>query len=234
MASLTWGQGTELAYHRKFTVATDVSVYFCDPKSPLSADCKSNRLPGSESATARFANDGFHSLPGSRCLHVREGRKAERHLGSSQSAGRCSLPLLLPGRRIAKQFCQEGTYYERHAIARDLERELARAKPDAALSVKINKAWADNRKLYGAWKVWHVLLREGEDVARCKVERLMRSLGIKGVIRGKRVVTTNPDTSLPGRHRRFAEKAPLVNRIFKADRPNKLCPYSDATASFTG
>ncbi|MCZ8151681.1 MAG: IS30 family transposase [Rhodobacteraceae bacterium] len=34
MSSLTWDRGTELAYHRKFTVATDVSVYFCDPKSP--------------------------------------------------------------------------------------------------------------------------------------------------------------------------------------------------------
>ena len=34
MASLTWDRGTEMAYHRKFTIATDVSVYFCDPKSP--------------------------------------------------------------------------------------------------------------------------------------------------------------------------------------------------------
>ena len=34
MTSLTWDRGTELAYHRKFTVATDVSVYFCDPQSP--------------------------------------------------------------------------------------------------------------------------------------------------------------------------------------------------------
>jgi IS30 family transposase len=34
LASLTWDLGMELAYHRKFTVATDVSVYFCDPKSP--------------------------------------------------------------------------------------------------------------------------------------------------------------------------------------------------------
>jgi len=34
MASLTWDRGTELAYHRKFTIATDVCVYFCDPKSP--------------------------------------------------------------------------------------------------------------------------------------------------------------------------------------------------------
>jgi hypothetical protein len=37
MTSLTWDRGTELAYHRKFTIATDVSVYFCDPQSPLSA-----------------------------------------------------------------------------------------------------------------------------------------------------------------------------------------------------
>ena len=42
----------------------------------------------------------------------------------------------------------------------------SRAKSDAALGVKIDKAWADNRKFYGARKVWHVLLREGEDVAR--------------------------------------------------------------------
>jgi transposase InsO family protein len=107
------------------------------------------------------------------------------------------------------------TYYERRAILRDPEQASPRAKSDAALSLKIDKAWADNRKLYGARKVWHVLLREGEDVARCTVERLMRSLGIKGVIRGKKVITTNPDTSLPCPDDK-------VNRLFKADRPNKL------------
>lgn len=32
--SLTWDRGMELAYHKRFTVATDVKVYFCDPKSP--------------------------------------------------------------------------------------------------------------------------------------------------------------------------------------------------------
>ena len=77
------------------------------------------------------------------------------------------------------------TYYDRRAIARDADLASARAKSDAALSVKIDAAWEDNRKLYGARKVWHVLRREGEDVARCTVERLMRSLGIKGVVRGK-------------------------------------------------
>jgi IS30 family transposase len=34
MATLTWDRGPEMAAHRKFTVATDVCVYFCDPKSP--------------------------------------------------------------------------------------------------------------------------------------------------------------------------------------------------------
>ncbi len=37
--SLTWDRGTELASHQKFTVATDINVYFCDLSSPLSADC---------------------------------------------------------------------------------------------------------------------------------------------------------------------------------------------------
>jgi len=32
--TLTWDRGPEMAAHKKFTVATDVSVYFCDPKSP--------------------------------------------------------------------------------------------------------------------------------------------------------------------------------------------------------
>ena len=107
------------------------------------------------------------------------------------------------------------TYYERRAIARDPDRASLRAKSDAALSLKIDGAWADNRKLYGARKVWHVLRRGGEDVARCTVERLMRALGIKGVVRGKKVITTNPDTSLPCPDDK-------VNRLFKADRPNKL------------
>ena len=107
------------------------------------------------------------------------------------------------------------TYYDRRAIVRDPERASRRAKSDAAMSLRIDGAWEDNRKLYGARKIWHVLRRDGQDVARCTVERLMRALGIRGVVRGKRVVTTNPDTSLPCPDDR-------VNRIFKADRPNKL------------
>ncbi|MGB7268864.1 MAG: IS3 family transposase [Albidovulum sp.] len=107
------------------------------------------------------------------------------------------------------------TYYDRRAIVRDPDRASARARSDAALSVKIDAAWDANRKLYGARKIWHVLRRQGEDAARCTVERLMRRLGIRGVVRGKKVITTNPDTSLPCPDDK-------VNRLFMADRPNKL------------
>ncbi|CAG0909066.1 unnamed protein product [Cyprideis torosa] len=93
----------------------------------------------------------------------------------------------------------QSTYYERRAIARDPDRASARAKSDADLCIKINAAWEENRKLYGARKIWHVLLRDNQAIARCTVERLMRNLGIKGVVRGKK-----------------------VNRLFKADRPNQL------------
>ena len=63
------------------------------------------------------------------------------------------------------------TYYDRRAIMRHPDLASARAKSDAALSVKIDAAWDANRKLYGARKIWHVLRREGQDVARCPPTR---------------------------------------------------------------
>jgi putative transposase len=107
------------------------------------------------------------------------------------------------------------TYYNRCAITRHPERASQRAKSDAALSVKIDALWHENRKLYGARKIWHALRREGQSVARCTVERLMRTQGIKGVVRGKTIITTNPDTALPCPDDK-------VNRLFKADQPNRL------------
>lgn len=78
----------------------------------------------------------------------------------------------------------------------------------------IERIWHANPCLYGARKVWHVLNREGAVVARCTVERLMRSLGLRGVRRGKTVRTT---------HSNPADAFPLdfVNRQFIADRPNR-------------
>lgn len=79
----------------------------------------------------------------------------------------------------------------------------------------IRRIWQDNRAVYGARKVWHSLQREGRQVARCTVERLMRKMGLKGVIRGRKVITTRPDTARPCPDDR-------VNRQFRAEAPNQL------------
>ena len=84
--------------------------------------------------------------------------------------------------------------YRRHA-ARRRDRSLlsARAHRDAELAPKIEMVWRQNQQVYGADKVWKQMNREGEAVARCTVERLMRRLGLRGARRGKAVRTTRSD-----------------------------------------
>jgi putative transposase len=65
----------------------------------------------------------------------------------------------------------------------------ARAKRDVIRKIEIRRVFAENFDVYGGRKVWRQLRREGEDIARCTVERLMRSMGLQGVIRGKPVKT---------------------------------------------
>ena len=74
---------------------------------------------------------------------------------------------------------------------------------------------AENFGVYGARKVWRQMKREGFDVARCTIQRLMRDLGLQGVIRGKPVRTTASDKAAP---------CPLdqVHRQFHALVPNML------------
>jgi len=106
--------------------------------------------------------------------------------------------------------------YRRHAARqRDPERCSHREKRDTVLMPEIQRVWRANLQVYGADKVWHQLGREGFEVARCTVERLMRKLGIQGVRRGKVVRTTISDKTTI---------CPLdkVNRQFRADRPNQL------------
>jgi transposase InsO family protein len=107
------------------------------------------------------------------------------------------------------------TYYEQKARQVDPSRLPPRARRDAALSVEIERVWTENRRVYGARKVWHQLRREGFSVARCTVERLMRHLGLRGVIRGRKVRTTLSDKAT-------APPADLVERDFTAARPNQL------------
>ncbi len=107
------------------------------------------------------------------------------------------------------------TYHDHIAKRADPERLSARAKRDAALRPEIARVFAENFAVYGARKVWRQLGREGLDVARCTVERLMKQMGLQGVIRGKPVRTTISDKAAP---------CPLdhVNRQFHAPRPNVL------------
>ena len=91
----------------------------------------------------------------------------------------------------------------------------ARALRDAELKEKIRQVHAGNFSVYGARKVWRQLRREGIQVARCTVERLMRDLGLRGVVRGKSRRTTIPDERAP-------RPADLVDRNFSASRPNQL------------
>ena len=106
--------------------------------------------------------------------------------------------------------------YRRHAARlRNPELRSERARRDEALSVEITRVWNANRAVYGADKVWRQMHRENLPVARCTVERLMRGMGLQGVVRGKKVRTTLSDPAA-------ASPRDLVNRAFKAERPNQL------------
>ena len=78
------------------------------------------------------------------------------------------------------------TYYERKTIERDADLASDRAKQDKEDSREIRRVFDDSSGRYGARKVWHALRREGRDIARCAVERLMKASGLQGVVRARR------------------------------------------------
>ena len=96
--------------------------------------------------------------------------------------------------------------------AREPDRASARATADAALHIEIARVWEASRQRYGARKIWHARRREGVDVARCTVERLMKAMGIEGVVRGRQIVTTNPDAARPCPDDPPARTTPLPGR----------------------
>ena len=103
------------------------------------------------------------------------------------------------------------TYYA--AISRAMS---ARAARDEELKATISRIWREHRGVYGADKVWAQMNREGIRVARCTVERLMRVLGLRGVVRGKRSVRTTLGDETVER------PTDLVARRFSAAAPNRL------------
>ena len=107
------------------------------------------------------------------------------------------------------------TYYEAKARERDPSRLPARAQREAALRPEIQRVFDATRQRYGGKKVWKELRREGRVVARCTVQRVYKAMGLRGILRGRRVKTTIPE---PLAHR----PQDLVQRNFTATRPNQL------------
>lgn len=107
------------------------------------------------------------------------------------------------------------SFYAVKAVQREPEKASNRVRQDALDRKEIERVFKDNRSCYGVRKVWHQLRRDGYDIARCTVARLMKDADIQGVRRGKKVVTTNPDTAQPCPDDK-------VNRTFEAQFPNQL------------
>ena len=107
------------------------------------------------------------------------------------------------------------TYHAHAARQVDPGTLPTRARRDITLKTEIRRVYEENFRVCGVRKVWRQLLREGTAVARGTVARLRRTMGLQGVVRGKRVRTTIGNAAAP---------CPLdhVNRQFKAPRPNAL------------
>ena len=107
------------------------------------------------------------------------------------------------------------TYYLHKLRERDVTCLPARAQRDSQLCSQIHRVWHENFCVYGVRKVWKQLNRERVHVARCTVQRLMRRLGLRGVVRGRGFKTTISDAAA-------LRPADLVRRQFSAARPNQL------------
>ena len=107
------------------------------------------------------------------------------------------------------------TYYHQLACRADPTKLSPRCQRDISLKPKIQKVWDDNWKVYGVRKTWRQLRREGVDVARCTVARLMAGMGLRGIVRGKSLKTTFSDISMPCPRDK-------VNRQFRASAPDIL------------
>jgi transposase InsO family protein len=108
------------------------------------------------------------------------------------------------------------TYYRCKAEQRDPTRRSARALRDEVLRAVIRRIWEENHRVYGPRKVWKQMGRENLRVARWRVRRLMREMGLAGAVRGRAWTTTTEST--PNAER----PTDLVDRHFTATRPNQL------------
>ena len=107
------------------------------------------------------------------------------------------------------------TYHQCKARQAGLSRLPLRATNDAALRAEIKRVFDASFRVYGVRKAWRQLRREGFDVARCTVARLMNSMGLAGAVRGGTARTTVSNK---------AASCPLdrVSRPFQVSAPNML------------
>jgi putative transposase len=113
------------------------------------------------------------------------------------------------------------TYHAHAALRRNPERASPRARRDGLLEAAIRRVHGEHSGVYGVRKVWRQLRREGAAVARCTVARLMRQLGLRGVVRGTETRTTMPARGAPCPADKV-NRSDKVNRQFRAPRPNLL------------
>jgi len=107
------------------------------------------------------------------------------------------------------------TYYRCKDLEQHLYKRSYRVRRYESLEPEVRRVYEENRRVYGARKIWKQLNRESIPVGRWSVETVMRKLGLKGVKRGRSCKTTIPDE--------MAEKPlDLVNREFLASKPDQL------------
>jgi HTH-like domain len=106
------------------------------------------------------------------------------------------------------------TYHAHVAKRREPAKLSARARQDARLKIEVRRVFDENFRVYGVRKVWRQLKREGFDVARCTVSRLMRDMDLQGAIRGKPVKTTISNLSEEPRSMTIYERCRLSPREF--------------------
>ncbi|RRW59261.1 IS3 family transposase [Pantoea dispersa] len=106
------------------------------------------------------------------------------------------------------------TYYRYQDHHQHPEKRSQRDRRDDLLKQEIQRVYDENYRVYGVRKVWRQLQREGFSVARCTIARLMKSMGLTGVLRGKKVRTTVS--------RKAGAAHDRVNRQFVAERPDQL------------
>jgi putative transposase len=104
------------------------------------------------------------------------------------------------------------TYYA--AKQREVE-PSERTLRDVVMIQVLMALWVANRKVYGADKLWKAARRAGHEIGRDQTARLMRSAGMAGITRRRKIFTTRQDPNA-------TRAADLVNRVFTANRPNAL------------